>query len=409
MTSHLYLHFPFCQRRCSYCDFNTFANLEHRIEAYVDALCGDLRRARTDPSDFRRLAAGTCNPQVDRRESVGLTRTDLRPSVFLGGGTPTMLDLGQMERVLQAAGEHVPLDQAEITTEANPGTVIDEEYLRGLRSVGINRISFGVQSLHDPTLRTLGRIHTASEAIATYRQARRAGFERINLDFIFGLPGQTLEQWRWTLDRAVELEADHFSLYSLIVEEGTPLHQQVTRGSISVPDDSETGPMYEMACERLAAAGYVQYEISNWAFPGDAQRPLPEFAAHHNVAYWLNADYLAFGAGAHGHIYPRRWHDILGVEQYITAVRDGRQPIAEVIELSDDDLQAETMIMGLRLNSGVAFRHFQERCGTPLLDVYAAEVAQLETQGLIERDSVGVRLTGRGRLYGNQVFERFVS
>ena len=409
MTSHLYLHIPFCQRRCSYCDFNTFANLEHRIEAYVDALCDDLRRVRTDPFDWRRLKGITGARSTNQPESAGLTRADLRPSVFLGGGTPTMLNLGQMERVLQAAGEHVPLEKAEITTEANPGTVIDEEYLRGLRSLGINRISFGVQSLHDPTLRTLGRIHTAAEAIATYRQARHAGFERVNLDFIFGLPGQTLDQWRWTLDRAIELEADHFSLYSLIVEEGTPLHQQVTRGSISVPDDSETGPMYEMACERLAAAGYVQYEISNWAFPGDTEGPLPEFASHHNVAYWLNADYLAFGAGAHGHIYPRRWHDILGVEQYIATIRDGRQPIAEVTELSDDDLRAETMIMGLRLNAGVAFRHFEERCGARLLDVYGGEVAHLETQGLIERDSVGVRLTNRGRLYGNQVFERFVT
>ncbi|CAA9267985.1 MAG: Hypothetical radical SAM family enzyme in heat shock gene cluster, similarity with CPO of BS HemN-type, partial [uncultured Chloroflexia bacterium] len=212
MTVHLYLHIPFCQRRCSYCDFNTFANLEHRIEAYVDALSSDLHRAHTDPSDWRRLAGVPCNHPEDRPESAGLTRSNLRPSVFLGGGTPTMLNLGQMERVLQAAGEHVPLEKAEITTEANPGTVIDEEYLRGLRSLGINRVSFGVQSLHDPTLRTLGRIHTAAEAIATYGQARRAGFERINLDFIFGLPGQTLEQWRWTLDRAVELEADHFSL-----------------------------------------------------------------------------------------------------------------------------------------------------------------------------------------------------
>jgi len=409
MTSHLYLHIPFCQRRCSYCDFNTFANLEHRIEAYVDALCDDLRRARTDPFDWRRLMGITGVRSTNQPESAALTRADLRPSVFLGGGTPTMLNLGQMERVLQAAGEHVPLEKAEITTEANPGTVIDEEYLCGLRSLGINRISFGVQSLHDPTLRTLGRIHTAAEAIGTYRRARGAGFERVNLDFIFGLPGQTLDQWRWTLDRAIELEADHFSLYSLIVEEGTPLHQQVTRGSISVPDDSETGPMYEMACERLAAAGYVQYEISNWAFPGDTKGPLPEFASHHNVAYWLNADYLAFGAGAHGHVYPRRWHDILGVEQYIAAVRDGRQPIAEVTELSDDDLRAETMIMGLRLNVGVAFRHFEERCGAGLLDVYGGEVAHLETQGLIERDSVGVRLTNRGRLYGNQVFERFVT
>ncbi len=151
--------------------------------------------------------------------AAGLTRADLKPTIFLGGGTPTMLSLQQLEQVLAAANEVVPLSGAEVTTEANPGTVISRDYLRGLRDLGINRISFGVQSLHDPTLRVLGRIHTAAEALRTLDDARAVGFERINLDFIFGLPGQTLEQWAWTLDRVAELDADHFSLYSLIVEE----------------------------------------------------------------------------------------------------------------------------------------------------------------------------------------------
>ena len=432
MTRHLYLHIPFCQRRCSYCDFNTYANLEHRIAAYVDALTTDMRACRREIADWRRLPL----PPEERSASAGahggLMRHDLRPTIFLGGGTPTMLDLGQMERVLAAAAEHVPFDQAEITTEANPGTVIDEAYLRGLRSLGINRISFGVQSLHDPTLRVLGRIHTAAEAIATYRQARRAGFERINLDFIFGLPGQTLEQWRWTLDRAVELAADHFSLYSLIVEEGTPLHRQVTRGSITVPDDDATGAMYDLAIERLAQAGYVQYEISNWARDGvgswqaagsrqqvgsaancrlptaNCSSVLPAQAAHHNVAYWLNADYLAFGAGAHGHIAPRRWHDVLGVEQYIAACRDGAVPVAEVTELSAEDVRAETMMMGLRLNVGVSYAHFKERCGMELLDHYGDQVRSLVEADLIEQDRIGIRLTERGRALGNQVFLRFL-
>jgi len=320
-----------------------------------------------------------------------------------------MLSLEQMERLLAAAGEHVPLEDAEITTEANPGTVLDEGYLRGLRSLGINRISFGVQSLHDPTLRVLGRIHTASEAVETYRQARRAGFERINLDFIFGLPGQTLEQWQWTLDRVAELDADHFSLYSLIVEEGTPLHQQVTRGSITVPDDDATASMYELAIERLDRAGYVQYEISNWAKPGTRASLLPDQASHHNVAYWLNADYLAFGAGAHGHVYPRRWHDLLRVDEYIATGGRGVAPIAEIIELSAADLRAETMMMGLRLNTGVSYAHFQDRCGVELLESYGQEVATLEATGLLIQDDVGLRLTDRGRALGNQVFLQFLN
>lgn len=414
MTRHLYLHIPFCQRRCSYCDFNTYANLEDRIEAYVDALVADIRRSRQDPQDWRRLSiphptTHNLQPPESTLSPVGLLRSDLRPTIFLGGGTPTMLSLEQMERLLAAAGEHVPLEDAEITTEANPGTVLDEGYLRGLRSLGINRISFGVQSLHDPTLRVLGRIHTASEAVETYRQARRAGFERINLDFIFGLPGQTLEQWQWTLDRVAELDADHFSLYSLIVEEGTPLHQQVTRGSITVPDDDATASMYELAIERLDRAGYVQYEISNWAKPGTRASLLPDQASHHNVAYWLNADYLAFGAGAHGHVYPRRWHDLLRVDEYIATGGRGVAPIAEIIELSAADLRAETMMMGLRLNTGVSYAHFQDRCGVELLESYGQEVATLEATGLLIQDDVGLRLTDRGRALGNQVFLQFLN
>ena len=203
-----------------------------------------------------------------------------------------MLSLKQMERVLGAADAIVPLDDAEVTTEANPGTVIDEEYLRGLRSLGINRISFGVQSLHDPTLRMLGRIHTAGEALATYEQALRAGFSNINLDFIFGLPGQTAEQWAWTLDRLAEIGPRHVSLYSLIVEPGTPLHQQVTRGSITVPDDDAAAEMYELAMEKLADAGYEQYEISNWAKQA-AGKPevwgcpqLSQFLRAHAITTW---------------------------------------------------------------------------------------------------------------------------
>jgi oxygen-independent coproporphyrinogen-3 oxidase len=255
----------------------------------------------------------------------------------------------------------------------------------------------------------LGRIHTTEEALETYRQARRAGFERINLDFIFGLPGQTAEQWQWTLGRLADLEPDHVSLYSLILEEGTPLHRQVTTGGITIPDDDATATMYDLAMDHLARAGLVQYEISNWARPGTGLELLPYQAAHHNVAYWLNADYLAFGAGAHGHLYPRRWHDILGIDAYIRARRDGQAPIAEVTDLSPVDLHAETMMMGLRLNVGVSYAHFLDRCGVDMLDVYADEIASLVELGLLIQDEVGVRLTDRGRMLGNQVFLRFVS
>ena len=453
---HLYIHIPFCHRRCAYCDFNTYANMDDRMGAYVDALCRELAGWRM-PAAAAGLAPGP-----------GLTRAALRPTIFLGGGTPSMLPLALIERVLAAAYALIPLDAAEVTVEANPGTVLGRDYLRGLRALGVNRLSMGVQSLHDPTLRVLGRIHTAAEARASFDDARRAGFDSINLDFMFGLPGQTVEQWEATLREIASWGADHFSLYSLILEEKTPLYAQVMGGRLHVPDQDAAGEMYELAIERLDAAGYAQYEISNWARrdretgrpgdwetgrlgdqetgrpgdretgrlgdwetgrpgdretgrPGDRETndhdllvapsaclPVPAFACHHNLAYWLNADYLATGAGAHGHLYPQRFANVLGIDDYIGRVVAGRTPIAEVTELSARDLAAETMFMGLRLNAGVSFAHFQERCGGDLGQVYANELRELIGLGLLERDALGVRLTPRGRMLGNQVFERFV-
>jgi oxygen-independent coproporphyrinogen-3 oxidase len=420
---HLYIHIPFCHRRCAYCDFNTYANMDDRIEAYVVALCAELH-----------LLAETVAPAPPASTEAAA----LRPTIFLGGGTPTMLSLGQMERVLDAASAIVPLDGAEVSSEANPGTVLGRDYLRGLRQLGVNRLSMGVQSLHDPTLRILGRIHTADEARQSYIEAREAGFDNINLDFIFGLPGQDQAQWEATLDEIVAWEVDHFSLYSLILEEQTPLFAQVTAGRVSVPDDDATATMYEAAMEHFAAAGYMQYEISNWARAagrlGGVARPsekesfphlfcedsgeshalaaVPSRACHHNLAYWLNSDYLAAGAGAYGHITtgdsPHRYYDILAIDAYIAAMDAGHRPLAETIPLAAGDIRAETMMMGLRLNAGVGEEHFAARCGASLSDVYGPEVADLTSQGMIERIAGRVRLTPRGRMLGNQVFLRFL-
>ncbi|HEX5692060.1 MAG TPA: radical SAM family heme chaperone HemW, partial [Roseiflexaceae bacterium] len=425
-VKHLYIHIPFCHRRCSYCDFNTYANMDDRMAAYVEALCKEIRSWGSGIGD---RIVGSHSPSPTSHllspNPRALVRADLKPTIFLGGGTPSMLPLPLMERVLAAANELIPLESGEVTVEANPGTVLGRDYLRELRGMGVNRLSMGVQSLHDPTLKVLGRIHTADEARASFEDARRAGFDNVNLDFIFGLPGQTLVQWRETLDTIAEWDAEHFSLYSLILEPSTPLHAQVLGGRVSVPDDDDTAEMYELAIERLDAAGYVQYEISNWAKPdfgfgvldfggsqdAEIQNPtskIPNRACHHNLAYWLNADYLACGAGAHGHIYPRRFADVLGIDEYIGKVRDGQSPIAEITDLDAQDLQAETMFMGLRLNAGVGYAHFRDRCGVEMQDVYGETLAQLVDLGLLERDEIGVRLTARGRMLGNQVFERFV-
>lgn len=396
-VKHLYIHIPFCTRRCAYCDFNTYANMEHRIAAYVDALCAELAM----------LAAVIPPPPLSAEAAA------LRPTIFFGGGTPTLLSIAQFERILRAAGALVPLDGAEITSEANPGSEIDRDYLRELRALGVNRLSMGVQSLHDPTLRVLGRTHDAADAYASYNDARAAGFANINLDFIFGLPGQDQAQWERTLATITDWGVDHFSLYSLILEERTPLYAQVTSGRVVVPDSDATAAMYEAAIAALAAAGYAQYEISNWAksiAPTDWQRQFFDatLACHHNLAYWLNSDYLAAGAGAHGHLYPQRYANILGIDDYIKAIQSGVRPIAETTPLTAADLRAETMFMGLRLNSGVSEAHFAARCGLSLDAAYGATLDELLELQLIERSAGRVRLTERGRMLGNRVFERFV-
>jgi len=424
-VKHLYIHIPFCHRRCAYCDFNTYANMDDRMAAYVDALCTEIREwGQADQQTNKLASSESFSVAPFLPLSSPLTRASLRPTVFLGGGTPSMLPLPLIEQVLVAANELIPFAGAEVTVEANPGTVLGRDYLRQLRSLGVNRLSMGVQSLHDPTLRVLGRIHTAAEARTSYEDARRAGFENINLDFIFGLPGQTIEQWDATLREIGAWQTDHFSLYSLILEEKTPLYAQVMGGRLSVPDEDDTADMYERAIDLLGAAGYVQYEISNWArargigaggweldktsSTRNPQPPTPAYACHHNLAYWLNADYLACGAGAHGHLFPRRYSDVLGIDDYISRVQSGRSPIAETNALSEHDLTAETMFMGLRLNAGVSYAHFRDRCGAELEHVYGDVLTDLVGLGLLERDERGVRLTQRGRMLGNQVFERFV-
>lgn len=406
LPHHLYIHIPFCRHRCVYCDFNTYASMEHRIDAYVDALCTELRL-------LSRLSHPVSPP------------SRLPPTIFIGGGTPSLLTLAQLARILQAASECIALENAEISMEANPGSVLGDvtdgdgagiaplTYFQGLRSLGINRLSLGVQSLHDPTLQMLGRIHTAHEAHQCFAWARRAGFDNINLDVMFDLPGQTPAQWETTLNTLLTWEAEHLALYQLILEEPTPLYAQVLHGGISLPDNDTTATMYEYAMQCLAAASYHHYEISNWA-RGDMHQhreehcELPAAACQHNLAYWLNSNYLAAGAGAHGHLYPQRYANLMEIDAYIAAVQQGQRPVADVIELTPHDLAAETMFMGLRLHSGVSYAHFRERCGADLDAVYGTTLADLEHLGLLERDAVGVRLSTRGRMLGNQVFARFV-
>ena len=271
-TASLYLHIPFCHTRCHYCDFNTYAGILPLREPYVRALLTEIAMAGT----FAQLPDG--NPRRSR-------------TIFFGGGTPSLLSVSQISRILDACSKNFAVDNdAEITLEANPGT-LNQEQLAGLRAAGINRLSMGAQSFDAELLKTLGRIHSPKDITQAVRYARAAGFTSINVDFMFGLPGQTMSHWRETLDRALAMHIEHLSLYSLIIEEGTPFYSWTREGRITSGDEDLCADMYEYADERLQAAGYINYEISNWSLPG--------YQSRHNLTYWLNLPYLGMGAGAY--------------------------------------------------------------------------------------------------------------
>jgi oxygen-independent coproporphyrinogen-3 oxidase len=417
----LYIHIPFCRAKCAYCDFNSYPGLDHLFEKYVRALQMEMRWV----SRWRSLKVNT---------------------IYLGGGTPTVLPLAFLGEVLDACREHfVIAEETEITVEANPGTV-DGGYLVGLLEMGANRLSLGAQSFCDDELRLLDRIHTAAQAVESYHLARQpclepcpeprrrvvegrrpelvegVGFGNINLDLIYGLPRQTLSSWQalrlcsgqairpcsWqaTLRQAIHLRPDHLSLYCLSVEEDTPLGQRIARGELPVPDPDLAAEMYTLAEETLDRAGYVHYEISNWAQPGHE--------CHHNLTYWRNQSYLGLGAGAHSYFEKKRWHNVLSPEEYITRLEaDLQEPfppsVKEVEEIDKALEMAETMILGLRLvQEGVRLADFRERFGRELMDAYGREIREMEQAGLLEADGDRVRLTARGHLLGNEVFQRFL-
>ena len=335
-------------------------------------------------------------------------------TVFFGGGTPSLLSPAQAGEILASIGQNFDLlPEAEISLEANPGTV-SLGSLQGYRDAGINRISFGVQSFQNAELQFLERIHSSREAVEAFEFARSAGFENINLDLIFGLPGQTIDRWANSLEQAVKLEPEHLSLYALTIEEGTPLHRLVKTGKVTPLDDDLSADMYQLAEEKLASAGYTHYEVSNWAADRDGKVKV----CIHNLQYWLNLPYLGFGAGAHGCAAGHRYANVSDIAGYIRAMAMDPMkqfPFSNAVESSQaiDQCTAmnETLMLGLRLlEHGVSAKDFYQRFGLKIEEVYAKQVEKLITQGLLEwaREQSILRLTKRGHLLGNLVFQEFV-
>ncbi|HLH63758.1 MAG TPA: radical SAM family heme chaperone HemW [Ktedonobacteraceae bacterium] len=380
-TVSLYLHIPFCHTRCYYCDFNTYAGILPLREPYVRALLTEIRLA----GNMARHQDGT--PRRSR-------------TIFFGGGTPSLLTVEQVKRLLAACRQSFAVDEdAEITLEANPGTLHHEQLLE-LRAAGVNRLSMGAQSFDAGLLKMLGRIHSPVEIVEALQHAREAGFTSVNLDFMFGLPGQTMRHWRETLDQALALHPEHLSLYSLIIEEGTPFYTWTHEGRIIPGDEDLCADMYEYADARLQAEGYENYEISNWALPGHQSQ--------HNLTYWRNLPYLGMGAGAHSFFAGRRFSNVLNPQEYIRLLKQQRRPEAEGERIDRVQEMSETAFLGLRTASGLHLPTFEQRFGVPFSHFAGERLRPVQEAGLLEQMGDWLRLSKRGRLLGNEVFLRLL-
>jgi oxygen-independent coproporphyrinogen III oxidase len=374
----IYIHVPFCRSRCSYCDFATGAFEEGLAERYVRALEREVEA-------FAR---------VEGRAEVD--------TVYFGGGTPSLLTPAQVSRVLEAVSRRFSVDaRAEVTLEMNPGTVTPA-HLRGLRAAGVNRASFGAQTFDDRELRRLGRTHTSDDTRRTLADLRAAGFDNLSFDLIAGLPRQTLEAWGRNLEEALRLSPEHLSLYLLEVHEGTPLAEQIREGRYPVPDPDLAAEMYRLMVERTRAAGYEQYEISNFCAAGRESR--------HNLKYWTGAPYFGFGCSAHSFDGRRaRWSNERDALAYVKLVEEKGSAVVTLDELDERGASAEALFLGLRLlGRGVDLAEHRARYRRDVRTEYAEDLARFGEAGLVVLDGDVLRLTPAGALLSNEVFSAFV-
>lgn len=381
----LYLHIPFCTTKCTYCAFNTYVKMEHLIDSFVDSLCREI------------IITGIGNPYPQ----VG--------SIFFGGGTPSLLTPRQFEILLsQVNASFAVADDAEVTIESNPND-LSLPYLQELRGLGINRLSLGMQSSNEDELRLYARRHNHPALLSAMDSARRAGFDNINLDLIYGSPIQTLAMWQESLTSALALQPEHISMYALGLEPDTPLNDWVNSGRLPTPDDDVVADMYDMATDMMADAGYAQYEISNWSKPG--------FMCRHNLQYWRNWPYVGLGPGAHGYAAGVRYATLLSPQQYINAMRDSdtvydfphTPAVVDAVNVDRDNEIAETLMMGLRLtHEGINRAAFIARFGVDLMDIHGPVIERFKGHDLLYVDSDVVRITQRGRLLSNVIFRELV-
>lgn len=373
-TAGIYAHIPFCVKKCGYCDFYSITDTS-LIPRYMAAVIREL------------VAAEFPNAPVD--------------TVYIGGGTPSLLTPGHIRRLLSAAGDRFTiLPSPEITLEINPGTVTKAS-LKGFRGAGVNRLNIGVQSFCEASLVFLSRIHTAREAAAAYAMAREAGFDNIGLDLIYGLPGQDPAQWKQDLEQAVALGPEHLSCYMLTYEAGTPLAEDLAHHRFTALSEGALGKLYELTVRYLTDRGYLQYEISNFSRS-------PETRSRHNQKYWRHDPYLGLGPAAHSYILNRRWWNVRSVERYMEAVSLGKRPVEGMERLNHRQLLMEAVYLGLRCVGGLDIPALEARFGIDFNDRFGQALSPLETAGLVEKTSDRCRLTPRGMLVADSIASRLV-
>jgi len=386
-TISIYVHIPFCIKKCPYCDFNSVATADIPDDVYINALNREL---------FFHI-----------KERPVLSKKTLE-TIYIGGGTPSLISPHNIKRLLSSIKQSfAESNPEEITIEINPGT-ITKNSLTAFRDAGINRLSIGIQSFNDKTLKTLGRVHSADNSLKCYEYARTTGFDNIGIDLIFGVPGQSVEEWEEDLKTAVALRPEHISAYNLTVEKGTLFFELQKNGGLVLPSEEDQVLMYELAIDSLKEAGYNHYEISNFSLTG--------FESQHNMRYWSCMDYIGLGAGAHSYIsspdWGIRWWNESDPDAYMQQIKKATaeqgQAIAGKERLTKKEALEEGIFLGLRRTSGINMNWFAARFNTSLKNLCHQKIAELKTGGLIYEDGSIIRLTRKGLTLSNEVFAELI-
>lgn len=378
-TLGIYIHIPFCKDKCYYCDFVSFKNLNNKVEEYINCLIEEIKSKNWE--------------EINNNYNI--------TTIYIGGGTPSYINSNHIVKILEVLKSKISFENVEITIEVNPGTV-NKEKLEEYKKAGVNRLSIGLQSTNNELLKQIGRIHTYEQFLCTYELAKKVGFENINIDLMLALPNQTIDDLKQSVENVLKLNPNHISVYSLILEENTPLFKLVEDGKIDLPSDELERQMYWYVKDKLELNGYTHYEISNFAKMG--------YESKHNVNCWNQEEYLGFGLSAHSYFESKRFNNIEILDDYIKNVQENH--IEKNIKINEvqslEDKMKEYMLIGLRKIKGVSISKFKEKFLYNPLYLFRSELEKLNNEQLVEVDGDFIRLTSRGLDFANIVWEEFV-